>query len=115
METGKACLKGDSVRTATRSEVEKLKDENLRLKELLANQALENQIFKKFDCVERGRYRVLVSCFYIENDHFLPNFFPENSLCVYAVFFHISPPGIRLFPGWHGFTGGRVLMLPGTQ
>jgi transposase len=47
MEAGKACLKGDSVRNATKSEVEDLKDENLRLKELLANQALENQILKK--------------------------------------------------------------------
>ena len=47
MEAGKACLKGDSVRNATKSEVDDLKDENLRLKELLANQALENQILKK--------------------------------------------------------------------
>lgn len=47
MEAGKACLKGDSVRGATKSEVSELKAENSRLKEVLADQILENQIFKK--------------------------------------------------------------------
>lgn len=47
MEAGKSCLKGDSVRGATKSEVSDLKAENSRLKEILADQILENQIFKK--------------------------------------------------------------------
>jgi len=47
MEAGKSCLKGDSVRGATKSEVSGLKAENSRLKEILADQILENQIFKK--------------------------------------------------------------------
>ena len=47
MEAGKARLWGDSLRDATRSEVKRLKDENGRLKELVGEQALRIQLFKK--------------------------------------------------------------------
>lgn len=47
MEAGKSRLKGDSLRDATKSEVRHLREENSRLKELLGEQALENQILKK--------------------------------------------------------------------
>lgn len=47
MEAGKARLKGDSLRDATKSEVRHLRDENSRLKEVLGEQILENQILKK--------------------------------------------------------------------
>ena len=47
MEAGKARLRGDSLRDATRSEVKRLKDENGRLKELVGEQALRIQLFKK--------------------------------------------------------------------
>jgi transposase len=47
MEAGKASLKGDSLRNATKSEVKKLREENSRLKELLGEQALEMQLLKK--------------------------------------------------------------------
>lgn len=47
MEAGKASLKGDYVRNATKSEVKELREENVRLKELLGEQALEMQLLKK--------------------------------------------------------------------
>lgn len=47
MEAGKARLRGDSLRDATKGEVKRLREENLRLKELAGEQALENQLFKK--------------------------------------------------------------------
>ncbi len=47
MEAGKASLKGDSLRNATKSEVKELREENSRLKELLGEQALETQLLKK--------------------------------------------------------------------
>jgi transposase len=47
MEAGKARLRGDSLRDATRSEVKRLKDENGRLKELVGEQALRIELFKK--------------------------------------------------------------------
>jgi len=47
MEAGKARLKGDSLRSANEQEVRNLKEENARLKELVAEQALQLQVFKK--------------------------------------------------------------------
>ena len=47
MEAGKARLKGDGLRDATTSEVKHLRDENSRLKELIGESALENQLLKK--------------------------------------------------------------------
>ena len=47
MEAGKARLKGDGLRDATASEVKHLRDENSRLKELIGESALENQLLKK--------------------------------------------------------------------
>ena len=47
MEAGKSRLKGDSLRSATAHEVKTLKDENARLKELVAEIALQLQVFKK--------------------------------------------------------------------
>jgi len=47
MEAGKSRLKGDTLRSATAHEVKTLKDENARLKELVAEIALQLQIFKK--------------------------------------------------------------------
>lgn len=47
MEAGKARLKGDSLRDATKSEVRHLREENASLKELLGEKALETQILKK--------------------------------------------------------------------
>jgi transposase len=47
MEAGKSRLKGDSLRNATKGEVKHLREENSRLKELLGEQALENQLLKK--------------------------------------------------------------------
>jgi transposase len=47
MEAGKARLKGDTLRSATASEVKMLKEENARLKEVVADQALQLQVFKK--------------------------------------------------------------------
>ena len=47
MEAGKARLKGDSLRDATRAEVKRLKEENGRLKELVGEQALRIQLLKK--------------------------------------------------------------------
>jgi len=47
MEAGKARLKGDSLREATRSEVKGLWEENARLKELVGEQALQIQLLKK--------------------------------------------------------------------
>ena len=47
MEAGKARLKGDSLRDATKGEVKRLRAENSRLKELAGEQALDNQLLKK--------------------------------------------------------------------
>jgi len=47
MEAGKARLKGDSLRDATQSEVNELRAENGRLKELAGEQALQIQLLKK--------------------------------------------------------------------
>jgi transposase len=47
MEAGKARLKGDEKRDATRAEVEGLKRENERLKLLVAEVSLENMVLKK--------------------------------------------------------------------
>jgi len=47
MEAGKARLKRDSLRDATGGEVKHLREENNRLKELVGDQALKIQIFKK--------------------------------------------------------------------
>lgn len=47
MEAGKARLKGDSLREANRDEVIGLKQENERLKVLMAEQILENALLKK--------------------------------------------------------------------
>ena len=47
MEAGKARLKGDEQRGALRNEVEELKRENERLKQLVAEVSLENMVLKK--------------------------------------------------------------------
>jgi len=47
MEGGKRQLQGDTLRNATDKEVRGLKRENERIKELLAELALENRILKK--------------------------------------------------------------------
>lgn len=47
MEGGKKQLQGDTLRDATEKEVKDLKRENERVKELLAELALENRILKK--------------------------------------------------------------------
>jgi transposase len=47
MEAGKSRLKGDSLRSANEQEVKNLKEENARLKELVAEQALQLQVYKK--------------------------------------------------------------------
>ena len=47
MEAGKARLKGDSLRDATKGEVKHLREENTRLKELVGEQALTIQLLKK--------------------------------------------------------------------
>jgi transposase len=47
MEAGKARLKGDTQREASRAEVEVLKREADRLKELVANLSVENLVLKK--------------------------------------------------------------------
>jgi len=47
MEAGKSRLKGDTLRNANKSEVEALKRENARLKELVAELSVENLVLKK--------------------------------------------------------------------
>ena len=47
MEAGKARLKGDTVRNASKEEVGELKRENKRLKELVADYAIEIHALKK--------------------------------------------------------------------
>jgi transposase len=47
MEAGKTRLKADTVRDATRAEVEGLKQENERLKQLVAELSLANLVLKK--------------------------------------------------------------------
>ena len=47
MEAGKARLKGDTTRDASKEEVSELKRENKRLKELVADYAIEIHALKK--------------------------------------------------------------------
>lgn len=47
MEAGKARLKGDSLRDATKSDVKHLREENNHLRQLVGTQALEIQLLKK--------------------------------------------------------------------
>ncbi len=47
MEAGKARLKGDTLRLATANEIRQLREENGRLKELVADIALQLQVLKK--------------------------------------------------------------------
>jgi transposase len=47
MEAGKARLKGDTLRDATKGEVNRLREENRRLKELVGEQSLQIQLLKK--------------------------------------------------------------------
>jgi transposase len=47
MEAGKSRLKKDSLRDASKGEVKGLRNENMRLKELLGEQALQIQLLKK--------------------------------------------------------------------
>jgi transposase len=47
MEAGKARLKGDTQREANRAEVDGLRRENERLRELVAQLAMENLVLKK--------------------------------------------------------------------
>ena len=47
MEAGKARLEGDTLREANRAEVEALKREGERLRELVANLSVENLVLKK--------------------------------------------------------------------
>jgi transposase len=47
MEGGKDRLRGDTLRSATRDEVDLLKEENVQLKELVGEQALELSLLKK--------------------------------------------------------------------
>jgi transposase len=47
MEVGEARLEGDTLREATRAEVEVLKREGERLRELVANLSVENLLLKK--------------------------------------------------------------------
>jgi transposase-like protein len=47
MEAGKAQLRGDTLRNATRREVDQLKQENRQLRELLGEQTLELSLLKK--------------------------------------------------------------------
>jgi transposase len=47
MEGGKKQLQGDTLRGSTEKEVKGLKRENERIKELVAELALENRILKK--------------------------------------------------------------------
>ena len=47
MEAGKSRLKGDEIRDATRGEVQELKRENERLKQLVAELSLDNMVLKK--------------------------------------------------------------------
>jgi hypothetical protein len=47
MEGGKARLKGEDTRGATRGEVDELKRENDRLKQLVAELSLEGMVLKK--------------------------------------------------------------------
>jgi transposase len=47
MEAGKSRLKGDETRDATRGEVQELRRENERLKQLVAEVSLDNMVLKK--------------------------------------------------------------------
>ena len=47
MEAGKSRLKGDTLREANKAEVDALKRENERLKELVAQLSVENLVLKK--------------------------------------------------------------------
>ena len=47
MEAGKARLKGEEQRGATRGEVEELREENAKLKQIVGELAVENLTLKK--------------------------------------------------------------------
>jgi transposase len=47
MEAGKACLKGEEKRGATHGEVDELKRDTERLKQLVAELSVENMVLKK--------------------------------------------------------------------
>lgn len=47
LEAGKKCLRGDTEREANTSEVQDLKQENVDLKEVVAELILENRLLKK--------------------------------------------------------------------
>jgi len=47
MEAGKARLRGDALREANRDEVQELRQENVRLKQLVADLSLANMVLKK--------------------------------------------------------------------
>lgn len=58
LEAGKRRLQGDTKREATSPEVSDLRDENARLKELVADLSLRNAVLKKMEELEersRGR------------------------------------------------------------
>ena len=55
MEAGKKRLRGDTRREANREEVEKLRQENQRLKLLVADLSLANMTLKKSQLVLIGR------------------------------------------------------------
>jgi hypothetical protein len=58
LEAGKRRLQGDTKREATSPEVSALRDENARLKELVADLSLRNAVLKKMEELEersRGR------------------------------------------------------------
>ena len=59
MEAGKACLKGEDERGATHGEVEELKWDNERLKQLVAELSVGNMVLKKVcsDSAEATRER----------------------------------------------------------
>jgi transposase len=47
MEAGKGRLKGDTLRNANKAEVEELRRENERLRELVAELSVKNLVLKK--------------------------------------------------------------------
>ena len=55
MEAGKSRLKGDTLREANKAEVDALKRENERLKELVAQLSVENLVLKKASVRAHGQ------------------------------------------------------------
>ena len=55
MEAGKSRLKGDTLREANKAEVDALKRENERLKELVARLSVENLVLKKASVRAHGQ------------------------------------------------------------